>query len=73
MQRPVGFFGGQLLNRQGPLTAGRSRPCDSLTLLAARGSTIGVRGTRLAGAVGQSLPVLPVSLPPLRRMRELPS
>ncbi|MFE4771441.1 hypothetical protein [Streptomyces sp. NPDC056713] len=36
----------------------------------ARGSTTGVRGTRLAGAVGQSLPV---SLPPLRRIRELPS
>ncbi|WP_406426864.1 hypothetical protein [Streptomyces sp. NBC_00147] len=39
----------------------------------ARGSTTGVRGTRLAGAVGQSLPVLPASLPPLRRIRELPS
>ncbi|MFA3835561.1 hypothetical protein [Streptomyces aureus] len=39
----------------------------------ARGSTIGVRGARLAGAVGRSLPVLRVSLSPLRRIRELPS
>jgi MFS family permease len=37
------------------------------------GSTIGVRGTLLAGAVGQSLAFLPVFLSPLRRMRELPS
>ncbi|MGW6144746.1 hypothetical protein [Streptomyces sp. NPDC055140] len=38
--------------------------------LAARGSRFGVRGTLLAGAVGQ---LLPVSLSPPRRMRELPS
>ncbi|MFI1035108.1 hypothetical protein [Streptomyces sp. NPDC020951] len=37
------------------------------------GSTIGVRATLLAGAVGQSLTFLPVFLSPLRRMRELPS
>lgn len=37
------------------------------------GSTIGVRGTLLAGAIGQSLTFLPVFLSPLRRMRELPS
>lgn len=37
------------------------------------GSTTGVRGKLLAGAVGQSLTFLPVFLSPLRRMRELPS
>ncbi|MFJ8780867.1 MULTISPECIES: MFS transporter [unclassified Streptomyces] len=37
------------------------------------GSTIGVRATLLAGAVGQSLTFLSVFLSPLRRMRELPS
>ncbi|MFE6957106.1 hypothetical protein [Streptomyces sp. NPDC057696] len=37
------------------------------------GSTIGVDGALLAGGAGQSLPVLSVSLSPLRRMRELPS
>ncbi|MDH6137817.1 MFS family permease [Kitasatospora sp. MAA4] len=37
------------------------------------GSTIGVRGTLLAAAVGQSLAFLPVFLSPLRRLRELPS
>jgi hypothetical protein len=37
------------------------------------GSTIGVRGALLAGAVGQSFTFLPVFLSPLRRMRELPS
>ena len=37
------------------------------------GSTIGVRATLLAGAVGQSLTFLPLFLSPLRRARELPS
>ncbi|MFI9780986.1 hypothetical protein ACIHCV_41190 [Streptomyces sp. NPDC051956] len=37
------------------------------------GSTIGVRGTLLVGAVGRSLTFLLVFLSPLRRMRELPS
>jgi len=37
------------------------------------GSPIGIRGTLLAGAIGQSLTFLPVFLSPLRRMRELPS
>ncbi|MFB7714007.1 MFS transporter [Streptomyces sp. NPDC056105] len=37
------------------------------------GSTIGVRATLLAGAIGQSLTFLPVLLSPLRRLRELPS
>jgi MFS family permease len=39
----------------------------------ALGSTIGVRGTLLVGAVGESLAFLPVFLSPLRRTRELPS
>lgn len=44
-----------------------------ISRLAGLGSTIGVRATLLAGAVGQSLTFLPVFLSPLRRMRELPS
>ncbi|MFC1402133.1 MULTISPECIES: MFS transporter [Streptacidiphilus] len=37
------------------------------------GSTIGVRATLLAGAVGQSLAFIPPFFSPLRRSRELPS
>ena len=37
------------------------------------GSAIGVRETLLVAAAGGSLAFLPVFLPPLRRMRELPS
>jgi MFS family permease len=37
------------------------------------GATIGVRGTLLVVAIGETLAFLPVFLSPLRRMRELPS
>jgi MFS family permease len=37
------------------------------------GATIGVRGTLLVAAAGESLAFLPVFFSPLRRMRELPS